>query len=63
MCVFFHKWEKWSEPKQESWVVIQSPYVGGEIYKRNKIRISQERICSKCGKYQIEYIDEDYRLL
>jgi hypothetical protein len=60
MCfLFFHKWEKWSEPKDEIWkkwsVVRGVPISGTE---REFRRLEQHRSCKRCGKFQTKYIKE-----
>lgn len=48
----FHTWGKWSGVIKEPWT-IHFHFTGIE---KTTVRLSQERTCSHCGKYQKRYI-------
>lgn len=60
MCLFFHKWGKWSILKEEKWINVS-------YYRQQKIegsekeftKFSQIRICTKCGKTQKRYMENE----
>jgi len=57
MCFLFHKWGKWGDTTEEEWT---KAYILNGIRISEKIdfiRISQVRICERCGKVQRRYLD------
>jgi hypothetical protein len=53
----FLNWNRWSEPKEETWQT--KTIFGGILIKDSErlyTKISQDRTCKKCGKYQKRYI-------
>lgn len=49
-CILFHKWAKWSEPKE----LLKTTYLYAEVAK-SKV-MGQSRECDKCGKIQLREI-------
>ncbi len=53
MCIFFHKWDKWSDPEQRTYIeVVSRRYDMSEVSRESVIKTVQERICKKCGKLE-----------
>jgi hypothetical protein len=60
MCLFFHKWSKWGELREEKWAFqYYADMVSCLDY--DYIKVIQSRVCEKCGKYQESVINE-YRV-
>jgi hypothetical protein len=54
MCIFFHRW-KWSEPKLRK-VKIDYPLFGTSDGWQTVL--TQSRTCTKCGKFEIQVIED-----
>jgi hypothetical protein len=57
MCWLFHKWDKWSDIYEEVWQkqAVTYGYPVGDPFQY--IRKTQKRVCNRCGKIEIRYID------
>ncbi len=58
-CWGFHTWKPWSDPIKENWIT-ETTFRGLTIKgtQQEIERLSQERKCIICGKYQKRYIEE-----